>query len=58
MRSTRSAVYRLCSLAVRWQIRNNPSVDLEKVRAFVMRLACTQPLLCLFSSQVLFSACD
>ena len=46
------------SLAARWEIRNNPLVDLEKVRAFTTRLACTQPSLCLFSSQVLFSACD
>ena len=43
------------SVATRWEYRNNPLVDLEKVRAFTTRLACTQPSLCLLYSQVLFS---
>ena len=40
------------SVAARWEYRNNPLVDLEKLRAFTMRHACTQPSLCLFSSAV------
>ena len=54
--STCSAECRPGSLAAHWKYRNIPLVDLEKVRAFITRLACTQPSLCLFCSQVLFSA--
>ena len=34
------------SVATRWEYRNNPLVDLEKVRAFAMRHTCTHPSLC------------
>ena len=30
-------------VAARWEYRNNPVVDLEKVRAFTMRYVCTLP---------------
>ena len=35
------------SVATRWEYRNNPLVDLEKVRAFTSRHACTLPSHCL-----------
>ena len=38
------------SVAVHWKYRLNPLVDLEKVRAFAMRHACTLPSHCLISS--------
>ena len=42
------------SVATHWEYRNNPLVDLEKVRAFAMRYACTHPSLCLMLTGALF----
>ena len=45
----RHSCWQVCrpgSVAARWEYRNNPVIDLEKVRGFAMRHACTQPSLC------------
>ena len=46
MRGSCWQVSRPGKLAARWEYRNNPVVDLEKVRAFASRHACTLPTLC------------
>ena len=42
-RSLRAAVCRVSSVAAHWEYRINSLYDREKVRAFAMRHACTQP---------------
>ena len=46
MRGSCRQVRRPGSVAARWENPNNPLVDLEKVRAFALRHACTFPSPC------------
>ena len=52
----RGSCWQVCrpgSGGVRWEYRYDTYFDLEKVRAFALRYACTHPSLCLFFLQAL-----